>query len=47
MKKNYKELNININKKINIILNNVNFQRLNNSPIILKRSELKSIIVND
>lgn len=47
MKTNYKELNININKQINIILNNVNFQRLNNSPIILKRSELKNLIVND
>ena len=41
----FKKLGINLNKDINIILNNINDQRLLNNPVELKVSDIKQILI--
>lgn len=42
---NFKQLGININRKVDIILNQINVLRLKNNPVSLKKNDLKKIIL--
>ena len=46
IKDTFKENNINISKKINLIMNNINVQRLKNNPVKLNYDDLRRILLN-